>query len=632
MLSWTLSILCGVSHDKNHQPSLPHLEPVLGKIVEMMIHVDDEEVKCNCIEAMRLILMGVPNGDVLQHMIALLVCKSVRVQICTLEALQSLIEYDERQYEFLVRSDLFLALKQVFKHSDTSVRQQALQTLVIIAEKREHFGQICKSGIIESLVDILSKDEQLRQRAVKLFLSMSRGNAEVVSYLVKVGVLKMLGHCLSFFKTYDDVLTNVYSFCGASYDFDFVRDIIGAMHNFVNVGAMQAEESSTTNKVALCFDMGIIDRIIDLLNVINSAEGDELKSWRHQDPNQMSLEDSIKSLLNKIYKAHRHNKEARSHNVCSMITDVWKKHFSDTTSESYDKAKILVKSYFRKEPVSVEEVSCEISFKDFLRKMEHKYDRPLQLTYQNNDDEVIRIDNDVSLRQAIKSAQKKSNKQKSSEQTLKIQCEPLKGSSSPDMLSSSPSLGSAHFGSPTNWKSSWAKDDDEMGDIDLAGLSSSKPLLPALVPSLKINDSEVKGFSLQEDLERTQEKEQNALLKDLEKNTKYSLDELRKLMDHWKGQADKNGKVSKEQFAEGMKQLGVTDPLMIDSNFRVFDRDRSGEVDFKEYVLGLSVFQRGSPEERLKLLFSMYDTDGSGSLTFDEIYNIYKAASRAQGK
>lgn len=80
-----------------------------------------------------------------------------------------------------------------------------------------------------------------------------------------------------------------------------------------------------------------------------------------------------------------------------------------------------------------------------------------------------------------------------------------------------------------------------------------------------------------------------------------------------------------------MRQAGIKDPLVIDQNFRAFDKDGSGFVDFVEYVTALSVFQKGNPEERLRLLFDLYDTDKSGKLSYNEIFQMYKAGLTAKG-
>ena len=47
-----------------------------------------------------------------------------------------------------------------------------------------------------------------------------------------------------------------------------------------------------------------------------------------------------------------------------------------------------------------------------------------------------------------------------------------------------------------------------------------------------------------------------------------------------------------------------------DAIFNKFDIDRSGSIDFAEFVKGMSVMTKGSPEEKLEAAFRMYDLDG----------------------
>lgn len=94
----------------------------------------------------------------------------------------------------------------------------------------------------------------------------------------------------------------------------------------------------------------------------------------------------------------------------------------------------------------------------------------------------------------------------------------------------------------------------------------------------------------------------------------------------WAQQADESGHVDRTSFAQGLAAIGITDPLVVEQNFSMFDRDRNGAIDFREFVAGLSVLQRGSSDEKLKLLFDAYDLDSNGSLDRDEVFAIYKAS------
>ncbi|XP_052280785.1 neurocalcin-delta-like [Dreissena polymorpha] len=53
--------------------------------------------------------------------------------------------------------------------------------------------------------------------------------------------------------------------------------------------------------------------------------------------------------------------------------------------------------------------------------------------------------------------------------------------------------------------------------------------------------------------------------------------------------------------------------------FRSFDSNQDGFVDFKEFIVGLCVSGSEKPETKLKLAFNMYDQDGNGSISREEV-------------
>ncbi|KAK1167119.1 guanylyl cyclase inhibitory protein [Acipenser oxyrinchus oxyrinchus] len=59
--------------------------------------------------------------------------------------------------------------------------------------------------------------------------------------------------------------------------------------------------------------------------------------------------------------------------------------------------------------------------------------------------------------------------------------------------------------------------------------------------------------------------------------------------------------------------------------FRTLDNNGDGIVDFREYVTAISMLIQGSPEEKLRWSFKLYDKDKDGAITRSEMLEIMQA-------
>ena len=71
--------------------------------------------------------------------------------------------------------------------------------------------------------------------------------------------------------------------------------------------------------------------------------------------------------------------------------------------------------------------------------------------------------------------------------------------------------------------------------------------------------------------------------------------------------------------------LQVDPSPSIEKLFQLFDNDKSGSIDVKEFLIGLSNFTGAGKDEKLKFAFSVFDENGDGVITRDELVKILKA-------
>ncbi|KAF1942503.1 EF-hand [Clathrospora elynae] len=121
-------------------------------------------------------------------------------------------------------------------------------------------------------------------------------------------------------------------------------------------------------------------------------------------------------------------------------------------------------------------------------------------------------------------------------------------------------------------------------------------------------------------------------LADLQKATHFDKKELQQW---YKGflKDCPSGMLTKEEFQKIYKQFfPFGDPSSFaDYVFNVFDADKSGTIDFKEFICALSVTSRGKMEDKLDWAFQLYDIDGDGKISYEEMLSIVEAIYKMVG-
>eukprot|EP00041_Stephanoeca_diplocostata_P005778 m.68503 g.68503 ORF g.68503 m.68503 type:complete len:177 (+) comp15990_c0_seq1:96-626(+) len=112
-------------------------------------------------------------------------------------------------------------------------------------------------------------------------------------------------------------------------------------------------------------------------------------------------------------------------------------------------------------------------------------------------------------------------------------------------------------------------------------------------------------------------------LHDLEKISNFSEDEIRRLGKRFrKLDADESGKLSLEEF---MSLPDLNQNPLVERVISIFDTDGDGEIDFEEFIKGISLFSgKGSRDEKLKFAFKIYDVDKDGFISNGELFQVLK--------
>ncbi|KAJ3186269.1 Calcineurin subunit B [Gaertneriomyces sp. JEL0708] len=112
-------------------------------------------------------------------------------------------------------------------------------------------------------------------------------------------------------------------------------------------------------------------------------------------------------------------------------------------------------------------------------------------------------------------------------------------------------------------------------------------------------------------------------LDDMVAATNFSAEEIQRLYKRFaKLDKDRSGSLTKEEFL-ALPQV-ASNPLA-QRLLAVFDVDGSGDVNFKEFISGLSAFSaKGNRDDKLKFAFKVYDMDRDGFISNGELFLVLK--------
>jgi len=87
-----------------------------------------------------------------------------------------------------------------------------------------------------------------------------------------------------------------------------------------------------------------------------------------------------------------------------------------------------------------------------------------------------------------------------------------------------------------------------------------------------------------------------------------------------------DGRISRKSFHSMMKECypGADTEKLEKHIFRMYDSNKDGHIDFREFMIVLYIMSNGSPEENLKQIFRVFDINNDGTITLKELQKIVK--------
>ncbi|RKF76274.1 Calcineurin subunit B [Golovinomyces cichoracearum] len=115
----------------------------------------------------------------------------------------------------------------------------------------------------------------------------------------------------------------------------------------------------------------------------------------------------------------------------------------------------------------------------------------------------------------------------------------------------------------------------------------------------------------------------SAMLENIVQGSNFDRDEVDRIRKRFmKLDKDNSGTIERDEFLS-LPQIS-SNPLAT-RLIAIFDEDGGGDVDFQEFVSGLSAFSsRGNKEQKLRFAFKVYDMDRDGYIGNGELFIVLK--------
>ena len=84
-----------------------------------------------------------------------------------------------------------------------------------------------------------------------------------------------------------------------------------------------------------------------------------------------------------------------------------------------------------------------------------------------------------------------------------------------------------------------------------------------------------------------------------------------------------DGKLTKHEIIEGFKEMDVENPEQeAEHIFKTVDFDNNGSIEFTEWCTATMDKRKMLSKERLRAAFNIFDQNGNGQISFDEVKKL----------
>jgi len=91
------------------------------------------------------------------------------------------------------------------------------------------------------------------------------------------------------------------------------------------------------------------------------------------------------------------------------------------------------------------------------------------------------------------------------------------------------------------------------------------------------------------------------------------------------------GSINKDMFKDGVSSLAFEDDAFVDRVFGLLDENSNGVVEWNEFCNAVNALETGSPIDKLRFCFRVYDSDGSNSIDRDELHGMFSSMLLSSG-